>query len=73
MENHTIFLAVFTFLITTFLGWKILDSSNRKHLNKSMYTKWKSKWMFWQAVIYSSTGATFLLMYILKWTKVVNF
>ena len=71
MEKITVIIATSIFLITTFLGWKILGDS--KKLNSNMYTRLKSKWIFWQSVVYSSAGATFVIMYILKWTDILTF
>lgn len=56
MEQTTVITVISIFLITTFLSWRILGT-NRKQLSKNIYKKWKSKWIFWQGVIYPSTNA----------------
>jgi len=73
MEQTTIIIGIFIFLITTFLSWRILATKNRKQLDNNKYKKWKSKWIFWQGVIYPSAIATFLIMFILKWTGLLTF
>ncbi len=73
MEQTTIIIGIFIFLLTTFLSWRILATKNRKQLDNNKYKKWKSKWIFWQSVIYPSAIAAFLIMFILKWTGLLTF
>jgi hypothetical protein len=74
MEKITVITAIAIFLMTTFLSWRIFGNNNkRKQPNKNRYKKLKSKWIFWQGVIYPSTIATFLIMFILKWTGILTF
>ncbi|RXG13628.1 hypothetical protein DSM02_3669 [Leeuwenhoekiella polynyae] len=72
MEKTTIIVGIIILLITTFFSWKIFGSNNKKQPDNN-YKKWKSKWIFWQGVIFPSIIATFLIMFILKWTGVLIF
>ena len=71
MEHTTILIAISVFLITTFICWKILSNYNKNQLGKKMAKQWNSKLYLWQGVIFSSTGLTFFIMFILKWTNVL--
>lgn len=73
MGQTTIITAISIFLITTFLCWKILSNYNKKQLGKKMHKQWNSKLFLWQGVIFSSTGLTFLMMFLLKWTNTLTF
>ncbi|TVZ28103.1 hypothetical protein JM83_3203 [Gillisia sp. Hel_I_86] len=73
MELNTAITAISIFIITTFLCWKILSNYNKKQLGKKMSKQWNSKLYLWQGVIFSSTGLTFLIIFLLKWTEVLSF
>ncbi|MCM4158224.1 hypothetical protein DHD80_19715 [Gramella sp. AN32] len=73
MELNTVIIAISIFIITTFFCWKILSNYNKKQLGKKVSKQWNSKLYLWQGVIFSSTGLTFLTMFILKWTNVLTF
>ncbi len=44
-----------------------------KIVGRKMHKQWNSKLYLWQGVIFSSTGLTFLFMFILKWTNILSF
>ncbi len=73
MEQTTALTAIAIFLISIYFSWKILCYYNKKQLGEKMYKKWNSRLYLWQGVIFTSTGATFLIMFLLKWTNVVAF
>lgn len=73
MENTTILIAISVFLISTLICWKILSSYNKNQLGKKVSKQWTSKLYLWQGVIFSSTGITFFILFMLKWTDVLAF
>lgn len=73
MEQITILIGISVFLVSTFLSRKILSNYNKNQLGIKMSKQWNSKLYLWQGVIFSSTGITFFIMFLLKWTKVLSF
>lgn len=69
----TAIIAVSVFLISFFIYWKTMSHYSKKELGEKMYRKWNSRLYFWQGAIFTSTGVTFLIMFILKWTNVLTF
>ena len=56
-------IAISLILIFTFLFWRLTRG----------YFKEETGLVYWQVAIYTSAGITILIMYILKWTNVLNF
>lgn len=66
-------LAIAIFLIINFIHYKSLSGYVRKEFGKKWLKVWGNKVYFWQSSIFVSTGGTFLIMYILKWSNVLSF
>ena len=45
----------------------------KKEFGKKMWLNWSHKMYFWQTSIIVSTIGTALILYLLKWTDIVNF
>jgi len=76
MENIsaiTVIIAISIFLISFFIYWKVMSYYSKKEQGEKMYKQWNAKLYFWQGAIFTSTGITFLTMFILKWTNVLTF
>ena len=73
MEVTTGITAVFVFWFSIFLYWKIMGYYSKKEVGEKMYKKWNARLYFWQGAVFASTGVTFLIMYLLKWTNVLTF
>ncbi len=57
-------IAVSVFLVSFFIYWKVMHYYSKKELGEKMYKQWNSRLYFWQGGIFTSTGATFLVMFI---------
>jgi len=73
MEKISAITAISIFLISIFLYWRYLRYYSKKQVGERMYKQWNSKLYFWQGAIFIGTGATFLIMFILKWTGLLTF
>lgn len=69
----TVIIAVSVFLISFLIYWQVMRYYSKKELGEKMYKQWTARLYFWQGAIFTSTGVTFLVMFILKWTKVLTF
>lgn len=73
MENIWI-IAIGLFLIILFFYWRI----SKNYFKNEVFSKgtWKSgvtKLSYWQGAILVSSGATILIIFILKWTNILIF
>ncbi len=73
MENIWI-IAIGLFLIILFFYWRI----SKNYFKKEVFSKgtWKTgvtKLSYWQGAILVSSGATTLIIFILKWTNILTF
>jgi hypothetical protein len=72
-KTWIILIAIATFLTINLVYYK----SMKGYVGKAFGKKWLkisgNKLYFWQSSIFVSTGGTFLIMFILKWTSVLNF
>ncbi len=66
-------IAIVLFLLTCFLFWYFTKGYFKKEYGEKMWKNWGSRLFYWQGVIYTSTGITIVIMFILKWTKVLTF
>lgn len=72
ISTITIITAIWVFLISIFLYWKIMRYYSKKEMGAKMYKQWTSRLYFWQGVIFTGTGVTFLILFLLKWTDVLT-
>ena len=68
-----ILIAIAIFLIINLIYYKSMSGYVGKAFGKKWLKIWGNKVYFWQSSIFVSTGGTFLIMYILKWSDVLNF
>jgi len=61
------------FAITAFLFWKITSGYYKKHYGEKRWKQRGARLFYWQAVLYLSFGITFLIMFVLKQTDVLDF
>ncbi len=66
-------LAIAIFLIINLIHYLSLNGYVKKTFGKKWLKVWGNKVYFWQSSIFVSTGGTFLIMYLLKWTNVLSF
>ncbi|MFD1096140.1 hypothetical protein [Salegentibacter chungangensis] len=69
----TVIIAVSVFLMSFFIYWKVMRYYSKKELGEKMYNQWNARLYFWQGAIFTSTGITFLIMFLLKWANVLTF
>ncbi len=65
--------AILVFLGTIFIYWWIMRSYSKKELGKKMYKQGYARLYFWQGAIFTGTGVTFLVMFLLKWANILTF
>ena len=66
-------IAISLFLITGFLFWRLTSGHFKKEYGEKTWKKWGTRLFYWQGVIYTSTGITILIMFVLKWADVLTF
>ena len=72
MENIWI-IAIILFIIITFLFWRLTKGYLKKEYGEKNWKNWGSRLFYWQGAIFTSTGLTFLIMYLLKWANILSF
>ncbi len=72
MENIWV-IAISLFLIIAFLFWRLTSGHFKKEYGKKLWNQWGTRLFYWQGTIYTSTGITLLIMFLLKWANVLNF
>ncbi len=75
MDNMTIFwiIAVPIFIIVTAVIAKFTLKKFRDQSDDREWRLWSGRSTYWQLVSLCSFGITVFLMFILKWTTVINF
>ncbi|MFQ3172932.1 MAG: hypothetical protein ACI8W0_000012 [Flavobacterium sp.] len=68
-----IVIAILLFLISNLIFWRITAVHRKKEYGKKMWKLLGARTYYWQASIYISTGATILIMFLLKWANVLTF
>jgi len=71
--DKNVVIAISLFVIVTFLFWKFTSDYYKKGYGEKLWNQWDTRLFFWQGVIYTCTGITALLLFILKWTNVLTF
>jgi len=61
------------FLIITFLFWRLTSGHFKKEYGKKLWKQWGTRLFYWQGAIYTSTGITILIMFLLKCANVLTF
>lgn len=72
-KTEIIGLAVAIFAILNLCYYKSMSVYFGKSFGNRWLQVWGNKFYFWQGSIFVSTGGTLLMMYLLKWTQVLNF
>ena len=72
-DVYIITLALAIFITINLIYYKSLNAYVKKTFDKNWLQVWGNKVYFWQGSIFVSTGATFLIMYVLKWLNVLSF
>ncbi|MEW7278655.1 hypothetical protein ABW636_08665 [Aquimarina sp. 2201CG1-2-11] len=73
MENTWIIVASL-FLIIIFLYWKISkDYFKNEVFSEGTWKNWGTKLFYWQGAIFVSGLVTALIVFLLKWTSILNF
>ena len=74
MENYWILLlGLGIFVLCIVLFWVLTRRYVQKEYGKKLWKHWPSRLSYWQAAILYSAGATFLLLFLLKWGNVLTF
>ncbi len=71
--EKTWIIAILLFLIITFVFWRITAGHFKKNYGKKLWNQWGTRLFYWQGAIFTSTGGTILIMFVLKWANVVTF
>ncbi len=66
-------IAISLFLIITFLFWRLTSGHFKKEYGKKMWKQWATRLFYWQGAIFTSTGITILIMFLLKWANILTF
>ena len=66
-------IAIAIFLFITFLFWRFTKEYFKKEYGERLWNHWSSRLFYWQGVIYTCTGITFVILYFLKWANVLTF
>lgn len=66
-------IAIMVFLIIAFLFWKLTSGHFKKEYGQKVWNQWGTRLFYWQGTIYTSTGITIAIMYLLKWANVIYF
>ena len=61
------------FIAVSVVLYKIMSNYVHESYGKKWLTLWGNKLYFWQSLLFSSMLSTALIMYLLKWTQVLNF
>ena len=61
------------FIAVSVVLYKIMNNYVEESYGKKWLTLWGNKLYFWQSLLFSSMLSTALIMYLLKWTSVLNF
>ena len=65
--------AVSLFVLITLLVWRITRKRFKREHGKKAWKNWTTQTYYWQSAIYLSTGITFFILLLLKWSNVVTF
>jgi len=71
--DTNIIIALVIFAIVTFLLWWVTVDDYKKEAGKKMRNIWGAKVFYWQGTIIFSSGITFLILLLLKWSNVMTF
>ena len=66
-KTGILIIAILIFLLFIFLFWRITSGHAEKEYGAKMWKHWPAQLSYWQAAILYSTGATAIVMVILKW------
>ncbi len=66
-------IAIAIFLIINFLFWWLTSGHFKKEYGEKIWKKWGTRLFYWQGAIFTSTGITILIMYLLKWSNILTF
>ncbi|MCW5518771.1 hypothetical protein J1N09_02905 [Aureitalea sp. L0-47] len=66
-------IAAIVFIVLSFLFYKSMRGYVREEYGKKWLTLWGNKLYFWQSLVFVSMAGTALIMYILKWSDVLDF
>ena len=74
MERKWILLiAVIIFMLFTLLILRLARGYYKKEYGSKMWKQWPTRLSNWQAAIFYSLILTTIVMFLLKWTKVITF
>ncbi|MBP1840791.1 hypothetical protein [Formosa algae] len=74
MEQRVVIaITILVFLIVLFFYWKLTVGRYKSENSERMRKLWGKRTYYWEGLIYGSTFITFLIMCILRWTKVLHF
>jgi hypothetical protein len=66
-------IAIVIFMILSFLFYKSMKGYVREAFGKKWLHIWGNKVYFWQSLLFMSIAGTVLIMFLLKWAKVLTF
>lgn len=74
MENFwTLLMAIFIFLAFVFLFWFLTSNEVKNEYGTKMWKHWPTRLSYWQSAIFYSFGFTVMIMFLLKWGKILSF
>ncbi len=61
------------FLVITFFYWKLTRGFVERTYGKKMLKQWGARTYYWHTALLVSGGITVMIVYLLKWAKVLTF
>ncbi len=61
------------FLVIMFLFWNLTSGYFKKEYGTKLWNQWGTRLFYWQGAIYTSSGVTILVLFILNRLNVLNF
>ncbi|PKA99138.1 hypothetical protein B0O79_2838 [Flavobacteriaceae bacterium MAR_2009_75] len=72
-KTSMVLLAIALFAAITFLVWKLSHGRYKREFGEKRRKIWGQQTFYWEGVIGISTGLTFLVLFLLKWTNALIF
>tara|TARA_B100000809_G_scaffold266636_1_gene330412 strand:- start:341 stop:568 length:228 start_codon:yes stop_codon:yes gene_type:complete len=75
MDNMAKFwiIAAVIFIVTTVIVAKLTVKKFRKQTGERNWKLWYGRATYWEILCASTFGITMLLMFVLKWTSIIDF
>lgn len=72
-KSWLIGIIILIFITVLFFYRKFTVDSYKRENSEKMRKVWGMQTFYWEGLIYGSTGITVLILFVLKWLKVLDF